>query len=131
MRIKVAATGRYVYPDVSVVCGRPEFEDETRDTLLNPMVIVEVLSSSTEAYDRGDKFAQYQTIPSFQEYVLVSQKQPRMEHYRRLPDSAWLLRILGLDDKLVLESIKCEIPVERAYLKVFDSPDAAEGGATS
>lgn len=119
MRIKSAATGRYLYPDVAVVCGDPAFEDETRDTLLNPAVIVEVLSNSTEAYDRGDKFAQYQAIPSCQEYVLASQKEPRIEHFRRLPDGTWLLRILRPGDRLVLESIGCEIDVARAYLKVF------------
>jgi Uma2 family endonuclease len=131
MRIKIAATGRYVYPDIAVACERPVFEDETRDTLLNPIVIVEVLSSSTEAYDRGDKFAQYETIPSFQEYVLASQKEPRMEHFRRLPDGTWLLRILRPGDRLVLETIGCEIPVDRAYLKVFEARGATEDSATS
>lgn len=131
MRIKSAATGRYLYPDVAAVCGDPAFEDETRDTLLNPAVIVEVLSNSTEAYDRGDKFAQYQAIPSCQEYVLASQKEPRIEHFRRLPDGTWLLRILRPGDRLVLESIGCEIDVARAYLKVFKAQSAPEGGATS
>src|SRR5690606_32322896 len=109
MRIKIEATGRYVYADASVVCWRPGFDDQTRDTLLNPIVIVEVLSNSTEAYDRGDKFAQYQTIPSFQEYVLASQKEARIEHFRRLPDGTWLLRILRPGDRLILDSIGCEI----------------------
>lgn len=131
MRIKIAATGRYVYPDVAVTCERPVFEDETRDTLLNPMAIIEVLSSSTEAYDRGDKFAQYETIPSLQEYVLASQKEPRMEHFRRLPDGTWLLRILRSGDRLVLETIGCEIPVDRAYLKVFEAEGAARPTASS
>jgi Uma2 family endonuclease len=120
MRLKSQATGRYVYPDGSVVCGQPIFEDATRDTLLNPVVVVEVLSDSTEAYDRGDKFALYQTIPSFQEYVLASQKEARIEHFRRLEGGSWLLRILRPGDTLVLESIGCSIPVDRAYLKVFD-----------
>jgi len=128
MRLKIAATGRYVYPDVAVVCGRPAFEDEKRDTLLNPTIIVEVLSSSTEAYDRGDKFAQYQTLPSFQEYVLASQKEPRIEHFRRLQDGTWLLRILRSGDRLVLESVGCEIAVDRAYLKVFEAQVNPEGG---
>lgn len=121
MRIKIEATGRYVYADASVVCGRPDFDDQTRDTLLNPIVIVEVLSNSTEAYDRGDKFAQYQTIPSFQEYVLASQKEARIEHFRRLPDGTWLLRILRPGDRLILDSIGCEITVDRIYLKVFEA----------
>jgi Uma2 family endonuclease len=78
MRIKVLATCRYLYPDVSVVCARPELEDDHRDTLLNPRVIVEVLSEASEAYDRGDKFAQYRTISSLEEYVLASQKERRL-----------------------------------------------------
>lgn len=79
MREHIPATSRYVYPDGSIVCGRPEFTDDTRDTLLNPHVVVEVLSSSTEAYDRGDKFAGYRSLPSVQEYLLASQKEPRLE----------------------------------------------------
>ncbi len=76
MRVHIPATGRYLYPDGSIACGRPQFKDEARDTLLNPRVIVEVLSDSTEAYDRGDKFASYRTVTSFEEYVIASQKQP-------------------------------------------------------
>jgi Uma2 family endonuclease len=119
MRIKVSPAGRYVYPDVAVTCEAPAFEDGVRDTLLNPRVVVEVLSDSTEAYDRGDKFALYQGIPSFQEYVLASQKEPRIDHFRRLPDGSWIFRTLRAGDRLVLASIECEILVERAYLKVF------------
>jgi len=119
MRVKIPTTTRYVYPDAAVACGGPKFEDEVRDTLLNPLLIVEVLSDSTEAYDRGDKFAQYQTIPSLQEYVLASQKSPRVEIFRRLPDGTWLLRIAGPGARVSLESVQCEIAVDRAYLKVF------------
>lgn len=126
MRIKVHATGRYVYPDVSVVCGSPVFEDATRDTLLNPVVIIEVLSDSSEAYDRGDKFAHYRSIESFKEYVLASQKEARMEHFRRLPDGSWLLRIYERGEVVKLDAIGVELSVDRAYLKVFDQP-AAEG----
>ena len=122
MRIKIPSTGRYVYSDGVIVCGQPRFEDETRDTLLNPLLIVEVLSDSSEAYDRGDKFAQYQSIPSIKDYVLASQKAARIEHFRRLPDGTWLLRILGPGERLVLESTGCEIAVDDAYLLVFDPP---------
>jgi Uma2 family endonuclease len=122
MRIKIQATKRYLYPDASVVCGPPAFEDATRDTLLNPVVIVEVLSDSSEAYDRGDKFGQYRTIETLKEYVLASQKEARIEHFRRLPDGSWLLRILQRGDRVRLESIDGEIAVDRAYLKVFDPP---------
>lgn len=129
MRIKVAVTGRYTYADVAVVCGRALFDDERRDTLLNPVAVFEVLSDSTEKYDRGDKFAQYRTIESLQDYVLVSQEQPLIEHFRRQPDGSWLLRILGPGERLVLESAGCEFGVNQAYLKVFDQ--AGEPGSLS
>lgn len=122
MRIKIQATGRYLYPDASVVCGPPVFEDATRDTLLNPVVVVEVLSDSSEAYDRGDKFAHYRTIETLQEYVLASQKEARIEHFRRLPDGSWLLRIFLRGAQVRLDSISAELSVDRAYLKVFDLP---------
>lgn len=121
LRIKIAATGRYTYADVLVVCGRPLFEDEQRDNLLNPRVIVEVLSDSTERYDRGEKFAQYRLIPSLLDYVLVSQRERLIERFRR-QDDEWLFRALGPGQRLSLESIGCELEVDRAYLKVFDAP---------
>ena len=120
MRLKVPATGRYVYSDASVFCGRPEFTDATRDTLLNPRLIVEVLSDSTEAYDRGDKFAGYRSIPSFQEYVLASQKQPRIEVFTRQPDGSWTLRIYGPGERAALASIESTLEVDRIYEGVFD-----------
>lgn len=119
MRIHIPTTGRYVYPDGSIVCGRPEFLDDQRDTLLNPRLVLEVLSDSTEAYDRGDKFAQYRTIPSFQEYVLASQKEPRLEVFTRQPDGSWLLRIYGPGERAVLSSAGCSLEVDRVYLDVF------------
>jgi Uma2 family endonuclease len=125
MRIKISATGRYVYPDGSVVCGRPELEGDKRDTLLNPTVIVEVLSDSTEAYDRGDKFAQYRTLPSLREFVLASQKEPRIEVFTWQPDGSWVLRVFGEGERAALASIGCDIEVVRAYLGVFEQ--GAEG----
>jgi Uma2 family endonuclease len=80
MRVKVGPTGIYTYPDIAVACGRPQFEDAEVDTLLNPALIVEVLSESTEAYDRGAKFAHYRNIASLQDYLLVSQTECRVEH---------------------------------------------------
>ena len=120
LRIKVVATKRYFYPDVSVVCGNPRFEDDTRDSLENPRVIVEVLSYSTERYDRGEKFAHYRTIDSLQDYVLASQAEPLIEHYQRRPDGTWVYRALGPGERLVLASLDCEVLVDRAYLKVFE-----------
>ncbi|WP_434043297.1 MULTISPECIES: Uma2 family endonuclease [Sorangium] len=126
MRVKITSTGRYVYPDASVVCGNPVFEDAEVDTLLNPNVIVEVLSDSSEAYDRGDKFAQYRSVPSNMEYVVVSQKEVRIEHFQRQPDGRWLLSILGSGMQLELESIGVVIGVDRVYRKVPLAPAANE-----
>lgn len=122
MRIEVTATERYFYPDVSVVCGQPRFADEKRDTVLNPKLIAEVLSDSTERYDRGDKFAHYRAIPSLQDYVLASQTQPLVEHYHRQSDGTWVYRVIGRGERLLLASLDCEILVDRIYLKVFDVP---------
>ena len=90
MRVKVSATGLYTNPDVVVVCDKPQFEDAQVDTLLNPRVIVEILSKSTEDYDRGTKFVHYRTLPSLAEYVLVSQDQVHVERYLR-KGGGWLL----------------------------------------
>lgn len=120
LRIGIPAARRYAYPDASVACGRAELEDTVRDTLLNPTVIVEVLSDSTEAYDRGDKFKYYRMIPSLKHYVLASQKQPSIEVFTRQPDETWVLRVFGPEDEVVLPSIGCSFAVRSAYLKVFD-----------
>jgi Uma2 family endonuclease len=114
-----AAAGKYHYPDASVICGPPVFADASRDVMLNPRVIVEVLSESTERYDRGDKFASYRAIATFADYVLVSQTAVLVEHFHRLPDGTWLYRPLGPGEQLVLPSLDCAIPVDRLYLKVF------------
>jgi len=119
MRIKIPATGRYVYPDGSVVCARPEFTDDKRDTLLNPRLIIEVLSDSTEAYDRGDKFVAYQTVASLNEYVLASQKEARIEVFSRQPDGSWSLRSYGPGDRAALSSLGCVLEVDRVYTDVF------------
>jgi Uma2 family endonuclease len=121
MRIYIPQSGRYVYADASVVCGRPEFKDETHDTLLNPNVIVEVLSPSTEAYDRGDKFAQYQALPSVMHYVLASQDKPRIEVFTRQDDGSWNLRNYGPGDRVALPAIECTIDVDQVYTNVFDT----------
>jgi Uma2 family endonuclease len=131
MRVKITTTSRYVYPDISVACGDIAFEDEHVDTLLNPRVIVEVLSDSTEAYDRGDKFAHYQRIPSFTDYVLVSQKDVRVEHFQRQSDGKWLLTILGPGSQLALEAVGVSVPVDRLYLKVQLPAASAEGASPS
>lgn len=123
MRIKIEASERYTYADVAVVCGTPRFEDDRRDTLLNPTALFEVLSDSTESYDRGEKFAQYRTLESLTDYVLVSQKQALVEHFQRQPDGGWLLRALGPGERLALPSLGCEVAVDAFYLKVFHRRD--------
>jgi Uma2 family endonuclease len=96
MRVKVRASGLYTYPDVVIVCGEPRFEDAAFDTLNNPTVLFEVLSESTEAYDRGAKATHYRKIPSLKEYVLVSQDEARCDRFVRQSDGSWILReILG------------------------------------
>jgi Uma2 family endonuclease len=122
LRIKNVTMGRYVYPDASVVCGQPLFEDEHRDTLLNPTAVFEVLSDSSESYDRGGKFALYRGIPSIADYILLSQKQVEAEHFRRQPDGTWLLRVLGPGERLQIASIGCDLAVDELYLKVFARP---------
>lgn len=123
MRIHIPATGLYTYPDVTVVCGEPRFEDAELDTLLNPTLLIEVLSSSTEGYDRGRKFAQYRTLESLREYVLVSQEEVRVELFTRQPDEHWLLSEAGrLDATLPLASVGCELRLADAYDRVFASP---------
>lgn len=119
MRVRVSPTGLYTYPDVAVVCGEPEFEDAEVDTLLNPKVLVEVLSESTADYDRGGKFTHYRRLPSLQEYVLISQDRPLVEHYVRQGQDEWLLtEQSSLEDTLVLPSIDCQLPFAEIYLKV-------------
>jgi len=115
VRVRVSATGLYTYPDVVAVCGEAEFEDDELDTLLNPTMIAEVLSSSTESYDRGDKFAQYRRLPSLREYVLVAQDKVLVERYTRQGDEWPLTEFHSLDDALPLVSIGCEIALREIY----------------
>jgi len=122
LRVKIQATGLYTYPDVSVVCGRPEFEDDKRDTLLNPLVLVEVLSDSTEDYDRGTKLTNYRTITSFRDYVLLSTDRVLVEYSTRKDDGSWVLRELRAGERFTIESVGVELAVDELYLKVFETP---------
>jgi Uma2 family endonuclease len=90
MKVRVTETGLYAYPDLSALCGKPQFADDAADVLLNPSVVIEILSPSTESYDRGAKSAHYRRLGSLEEYVLISQDGPRLEHYRRQPSGQWL-----------------------------------------
>jgi Uma2 family endonuclease len=119
LRVRVSPTGLYTYPDVVVACGEPRFEDEQLDTLLNPTVILEVLSPTTESYDRGRKFEHYRTLDSLAEYLLVSQDRPRIERFLRQDDGLWLFGdAAGLAAALVLPSIGCELRLAEVYAKV-------------
>ena len=115
MRISIPTANSYFYPDVGVVCEEPRFEDDVFDTLLNPIVVVEVLSPSTEAYDRGEKFAHYRQLPCLQEYVLVAQDQIRVDHYRR-QEKQWIFSDFQKRDEILpFPSIQCELPLEEIY----------------
>lgn len=117
-RVKVDATGLYTYPDVTVVCSEPRFEDDVFDTLLNPKLIVEVLSDSTEAYDRGRKFSHYRAIDSLEEYVLVSQNEYRVEVFTRR-QGEWLLSdAQGRESSILLRSIDCRLSLNEVYHRV-------------
>ena len=114
VRIRVLATGLGTYPDVSVVCGSIERDPEDANTVVNPVAIIEVPSDSTEAYDRGEKFAHYRRIPSLQDYLLVSQDERLIEHYRRNDDDSWTLRDVRPPEVARL-SIGCELSVAEVY----------------
>ncbi|WP_438011453.1 Uma2 family endonuclease [Sorangium sp. So ce321] len=115
LRVRVQATGLSTYPDVSVVCGKLERDLEDKDAALNPSVLVEVLSDSSEAYDRGQKFAHYRHIPSLREYVLVSQHEPRIEVFHRNEDDSWTLREARAGQGAHLEAIGCTLSVDEVY----------------
>jgi Uma2 family endonuclease len=118
MRVKVSETGDYTYPDVVIACGDVQFEDAELDTLLTPTAIIEVLSPSTEAYDRGDKFTGYRQLPTLQEYLLVAQDRPSVEHYIRQGDGWLLTTVSDLDRSVALPSIGCELRLREIYRRV-------------
>lgn len=119
MRVKVDPTGLYTYPDVVVVCGEPQFEDQELDTLLNPTVLIEVLSESTEAYDRGRKFEHYRNLDSLSNYLLIAQDKPHVEHYTRQPDNQWLLsETTDENDAVSIASIDCTLQLREVYDKI-------------
>jgi Uma2 family endonuclease len=121
MRVKILTTGLYTYPDVIAMCHDPQFEDEALDTLLNPSVIIEVLSPSTEAYDRGIKFAHYRSIDAMQIYILIAQDKPQVEIFRRQGKRDWLLSVVeGLDPRVSLETIGCELALAEVYERVLE-----------
>jgi Uma2 family endonuclease len=119
MRVCVSATGLYTYPDVVAFCGEPHCLDARRDTLLNPNLLVEVLSPSTEAYDRGRKFEQYKAIESLREYLLVASDRVHADLYTRQTNGRWLLTSADtLEDSLALESVGAQLTLADLYEKV-------------
>lgn len=118
MRVQVAATGLYTYPDLIVVCGEPQLADEHGDMLLNPTLIAEILSESTEAHDRGKKFEHYRTLDSLTDYLLVAQDEPRIEHFTRREGGWFLTAANGLDGVLALPTIGCELRLAEVYERV-------------
>jgi Uma2 family endonuclease len=128
MRVFGPETGLYTYPDLVVVCGEPQFQDNVFDTLLNPILLIEVLSDTTEGYDRGKKFQHYRSIESLQEYVLVAQDEARIEKYVKHGDGFWLLsEAVGTDATIEFSSIECLIALREVYDKInFSETDAEE-----
>ena len=121
MRVKIAEN--YVYPDIAIYCGDAEFEDDEFDTLTNPVIIMEILSDSTEAFDRGKKFAYYRKVPTLQEYILISQTEYHVEQYIRRDDGKWEYRSYeGTGQILKMESVQCELPLSEIYWDIkFES----------
>ena len=119
LRLKVEATGLFTYPDLSVVCGPLQFAPGTDHTVVNPTLIIEVLSDSTEAYDRGKKFENYRQMPALREYLLVSQKEPRIEQFVRQENEQWLLReAAGWEATLALPSLEIKISLAEVFAGV-------------
>lgn len=116
LRVKVSKTGMFTYPDLVLTCGNEIMADKQKDTLLNPKCILEVLSDSTEKYDRGEKFSHYQNLESLDEYILVSQNQPRVESFLRQTDNKWLYqKVERLENELFINVIEAKIKLDEIY----------------
>lgn len=116
LRVRVSPTGLYTYPDVTVVCGERKFYEKQKDTLLNPTAIFEVLSKSTQDYDRGQKFEHYRTLDTLQEYITIAQDRVHVEHHARQSDNRWLLTEMNEPDAVLrLPSLDCEIALTDTY----------------
>ncbi len=123
MKVRLPDSRKFFYPDVTVVCGKPLFHDERTDIILNPVLVIEVLSPSTEAFDRGAKFHAYQTLDSLKEYLLIAQDKPVVEQFVRQEDGKWTyVATFGLESSVSLPSIECSLNLSAVYDKVdFDS----------
>lgn len=124
LRLRVNPTGLYTYPDVIVVCGERRFAENQKDTLLNPTLIIEVLSESTKDYDRGEKFTHYRTIDSLAEYITIAQDKPHVEHHTRQAKHSWLLVETKLiEDRLHLSFINCDLSLTDIYDDIDFAPE--------
>ena len=119
LKVRVPDSSKFFYPDVSVVCGEAQLADSEKDVVLNPVLIVEVLSDSTESFDRGAKFQAYQEIPTLNEYVLVAQDKYMVEHYVRQPDGWLYTKPKGTDATLTLAFLECHLKLDEVYRKVL------------
>ena len=118
-KVRIPSEELFAYPDVTVVCGEPKYHDVHRDVIVNPKVLVEVLSPSTEVYDRGAKFDRYEEIESFTDYILISQSEPRIEHYSREASGKWVRTVArGLEAVLEIPSIGCVLQLRDIYDRV-------------
>lgn len=129
LRLRVEECNRYYYPDLAFVCGEPHYEVLIGlRSLLNPTLIIEVLSDTTERADRGEKFRCYRTLASLSSYILVSQDEPRVELFTRQEDGSWRYEeAIGLNDVLTLTSISCELPLSEVYARVSFPPIPPSG----
>lgn len=129
-KVNYRPKGLYSYPDLVVVCGELKFHDERRDVLLNPTVIIEVLSPTTEAFDRGEKWVRYQTwLPEFSDYLLVSQSKPQLDHFHRQASGAWVYSLANdLEKSVRLDSIKCVLSLTDIYDRIVFPDEAMEDG---
>ncbi len=122
LRVSSARGRRFFYPDASVICGASRYHDDHRDTVTNPVVLFEVLSETTEAYDKGSKFLSYQGITSLREYVLIHQAVPLVEHYLRAENESWTYhKVEGTTSTLALPSVQCTLELSDIYLSVFQA----------
>jgi Uma2 family endonuclease len=127
MRVSIPNTGLYTYPELVVVCGEPNFQDDVFDTLLNPILIIEVLSETTENYDRGKKFQHYRTIETLHEYVLVSTDEARIEKFEKTGNGFWFLsEAVGIDSEIELTSIEARIQLAEIYDKIDFSVEESQ-----
>jgi len=127
LRVALPSVDKYAYPDVVVYCGEPDLEENHLDMLYNPTVVIETLSPTTMDYDRGEKFARYRQLDSLQEYLLVAQDRPHVEHYVRQDDGSWrFTETDGLDAEIDLPSLDVTLPISEIYLDVSFDIDEQE-----